>query len=241
LKASFLTSQVDALLAPNLNSVCTFCHARYFDPGVSTREQTSHCEMNPKISSSISVFAGLLLASLAAAYAQSGAPPNTNLAAARTTKPVGYTTAPKLALARLKSGESNLYEVRGRATLTVTAANNNDTVTGTLIYALPDEARQKIAQLTGQPLNAILSGLTRQDVVAAFQPDTACPVVRLKIGALELDVAGAKLQFNRIVLDVVETADEVPQHFCAWTRQINAKRQRRGIIASLNRLLTGEQ
>jgi hypothetical protein len=51
---------------------------------------------------------------------------------------------------------------------------------------------------------------------------------------------GAKLSFKRLVVDVIETPQEVQQHFCFWTRQINANRPRRGVIASLNRLITVE-
>ncbi len=192
--------------------------------------------MNWKISSAIPTFAILLVASIDACGQSKAQQAN-----AQAAKPVVYTTPPKLAVAKLKSGESNIYDVRGKATFTLTAANDNDTVAGTLVYTIPNDARQKIAQHTGKPLDSIPAVVARKDVIAGFQHDTACPVVHLEMGAIELDVAGAKLQFNRIVLDIVETADDVPQHFCAWTRQINAKRQRRGIIASLNRLITVEQ
>jgi hypothetical protein len=194
--------------------------------------------MNCKISSAISVFVCLtcLLAASDGVYAQSVTQPN-----AQSARPAIYTTAPKLAIAKLKSGESNVYDVRGRAAFTVTAANDNDTVAGTLVYTIPDDARQKIAQLSAKPLAAIPASVTKKEVITGFQSGTACPVVILEIGATELELAGTKLRFHRITLDVIETADQVPQHFCAWTRQINAKRQRRGIIASLNRLLTGEQ
>ncbi|MCG3163065.1 MAG: hypothetical protein JMDDDDMK_04443 [Acidobacteria bacterium] len=152
-----------------------------------------------------------------------------------------YTTPPKVSVAKLKLDESKVYEVRGKVTFTLTAANNNDTVAGILVYTIPDEARQKIAQVSGKPLNSIPATVTKKDVAAGFEDGAACPVISIVIGAMELDVAGVKLSFNRVVADVIETPDEVPQHFCAWTRQINAKRQRRGIIASLNRLITGEQ
>lgn len=265
LKAPFLTSQFGAfqfdpekselqnlsllIACPDINSGYNFNleqiptligHARHSDPGISTRERASHCEMNWKISSAISTFACLLVASFAA-LAQSNAQQSGPQANAQVSKPVVYATAPKLAVAKLKSGESNPSDVRGKAAFTLAAATNDDTVTGTLVYTIPDDARQKIAQLAGRPLNSIPASVARKDVIAGFQNGTACPLVHLEIGAMELDVAGAKLHFNRIVLDVVETAEEVPQHFCAWTRQINAKRPRRGIIASLNRLLTGEQ
>ncbi len=191
--------------------------------------------MNRKISSAISIFACLLVAG-GGAFAQFNAQSN-----AKPAKPATYTTAPKLAIAKLKSGESSVYDVRGKTAFTVTAANDDDTVAGTLIYTIPDDARQKIAQLSAKPLASIPASVTKKEVIASFQSGTACPVVNLEINAAELDVAGVKLRFNRITLDVIETAEQVPQHFCAWTRQINAKRQRRGIIASLNRLITGEQ
>jgi hypothetical protein len=196
--------------------------------------------MNWKISSAISTFVCLLIAGFFS-FAQTGAQSNPQSSDPQSAKPVVYTTPPKLAIGKLKSGESNLYEVRGKATFTITAANNDDTVAGTLIYAIPDDARQKIAQASGRPLNSIPASMMKKDVVAGLQAGTACPVVHLEIGPLVLDVAGTRLQFKRIVLDIIETTEEVPQHFCAWTRQINAKRQRRGIIASLNRLITGEQ
>ena len=122
----------------------------------------------------------------------------------------------------------------------LTAANNDDTLTGTLIFTISNEGRKKIAQASGKWLNSIPASVTQKGVVAGFRRGAACPVVNLEIGAMELDVAGVKLSFNRIVLEVIETSGEVPQHICAWTRQINTGRPRRGVIASLNRLIAVE-
>jgi hypothetical protein len=44
-----------------------------------------------------------------------------------------------------------------------------------------------------------------------------------------------------MVLDIHETPEQMNQLFCSWTRQINAKRQRRGIIAAINRLIQPEE
>jgi hypothetical protein len=195
--------------------------------------------MNWKLSSVIPVFACLLAASLVA-FAQSNSLSGQTANARQSTQTV-YTTPPKTAVAKLKSGESKVYEVRGKVTFTLTSANTDDTMTGILVYTLPDEARRKIAGISGKPLNSIPASAQQKDVVGRFQDGAACPVVSVEIGATEIDVAGVKLSFNRIVTDVIETPEEVPQHICAWTRQINVKRQRRGIIASLNRLITGEQ
>jgi hypothetical protein len=195
--------------------------------------------MNWKLSSVIPVFACLLAASLVA-FAQSNSLSGQTANARQSTQTV-YTTPPKTAVAKLKSGGSKVYEIRGKVTFTLTSANTDDTLTGILVYTLPDEARRKIAEISGKPLNSIPASAQQKDVVGSFQDGAACPVVSVEIGATEMDVAGVKLSFNRIVTDVIETPEEVPQHICAWTRQINVKRQRRGIIASLNRLITGEQ
>ncbi|MGH9936476.1 MAG: hypothetical protein ACREAM_09530, partial [Blastocatellia bacterium] len=121
-----------------------------------------------------------------------------------------YRTPPKTFVAKLKSGASNAREVRGKVTFTLTAANNNDTVAGTLVYAIPDEARQKIAQASGKPLSSIPASVAQKDVAAGFRSGAACPVVNIEIGVTELEVAGVKLSFNRIVVDVIETSEEVP-------------------------------
>jgi hypothetical protein len=227
-------------------------HARHFDSGVSTSERISHFEMNWKRPNTVLVFA-CLLAVTVIAFAQTPDPQKSNTSTAtnpqtanagaangRQASQLIYTTLPKTSVANLKSGESSVQEIRGKITFTLTAANYDDTVTGTLVYTIPNEARQKIAQVSEKPLNSIPASVSQKGVVASFQRGAACPVINLEIGATELDVAGVKLSFKRVVVDIIETPTQIPQLFCAWTRQINAKRQRRGIIASLNRLITVE-
>ncbi len=170
-------------------------------------------------------------------------------AMAQAPKPVVFTTAPKLSIAKLKVSETETYDVRGKVTFTVTAANSDDTVAGTLSYTLPDDARQKIASMTGKQVASIPSSVTRKDVIAGFQKATVPPVLHLEIGAMDLDVAGAKLLFNRIQLDINAreggniakfSNEEMEALFTAWARQIGAGRARRGIIAAMNKRLNGE-
>jgi len=198
-----------------------------------------------KLSTTISHLVCLLAAG-AAALAQSTAQ-SSDLKGADTQKvetrqapQVVYTTPPKISVAKLRLGESEAHEVRAKVTFTLKAANYNDTVEGTLVFTIPEETRKKIAEVSGEPLTSIPASVSRKEVVAGFQKGTSCPVVSIEIGAMELDVAGAKLSFDRVVVAVIETPEVVPQHFCFWTRQINANRQRRGVIASLNRLITVE-
>lgn len=204
--------------------------------------ETDEIRMGWKLSNAIFVLACLL----AAAFAQStprsadslGA--NAQTADARQAPLIVYTTPPKTSVAKLKLGESEAREVRGAVAFTITAANYDDTMIGTLVFYLPEELRKKIAEVSGEPLTSIPKYVTRKDVVAGFRKGTSCPIVSIEIGATDLDVAGGKLIFKRIVVDVIETTQEVPKHFCVWTRQINANRPHRGVIASLNRLITVE-
>jgi hypothetical protein len=188
----------------------------------------------------------LLFAAVTAAFAQSAPQTSGSQEAdkqavdARQTPQVVYTTPPKTSVARFKLGESEACEVRGKVTFTLTAANYDDTVVGTLVFTIPEGARKKIAEASGEPLTSIPARVARKDVAAGFRKGTSCPEVSLEIGATELDVDGAKLSFDRVVVNVVESIEEVPQHFCVWTRQINANRSRRGVIASLNRLIIVE-
>jgi len=165
-------------------------------------------------------------------------------------RPVAYTTAPKLVIAKIRSGEADVFDVRGKVTFTVTAANSDDTIAGTLNYAIPDDARQKISQMTGRPLNTIKSTLTQPGVIANFQKGTGAPLIHLEISPFDSDVNGAKLRFNRIVVDIPGrqggptikkySNEEVEVLFTVWTRQINNGRQARGVIARLNRAINGE-
>jgi hypothetical protein len=166
-----------------------------------------------------------------------------------TPKPVVFSTAPKLTVAKLKITETEVYDIRGKITFTITAANSDDTVAGTMNYTIPDDARQKIAALTGKPLSGVPSSITRKDVVAGFQKATAPPLIHLEISPLDVDVAGAKVHFNRIQLDINArdggnvakfSNEEMEALFTKWAQQILAGRARRGVIAAMNRRLAGE-
>jgi hypothetical protein len=201
--------------------------------------------MHWKLSNAIFLFVCLLAAG-AAGFAQS-APQSSGpqqadkqAADARQTPQVVYTTPPKISVAMFKLDDSEACEVRVNVTFTLTAVNYDDTVVGTLVFTIPEMARKKIAEASGEPLTSIPARAERKDVAAGFRKGTSCPEISLEIGATELEVAGAKMSFDRVVVNIVETLEEVPQHFCVWTRQINANRSRRGVIASLNRLITVE-
>lgn len=157
--------------------------------------------------------------------------------AVKQAKPLVFTTVAKPVAAKLQLKDGSVFTVAGRASFTLTAANEDDTLTGTFVYALPEDARHKLAQAAGKNLNDVPSGISVKDVSAAFRRGTACPLLRLEVSLKEAQLGDAKLLFDRLVLDIQEAPEQINQLFCSWTRQINANRQRRGVIAAINRLI----
>ncbi len=152
-----------------------------------------------------------------------------------------FTTAPKLIAANLKLSNGSNSSVRGFATLTIVKANEDDSLTGTLVYRLPDDVRQKIAQSSSRKLADVPNSISQTNLTANFRRGTACPLVRLQVLANDAVVGDAIVHFDSVTLDIAETPVQINQLFCNWTQQINAKRQRLGIIAAINRLITVEE
>lgn len=165
----------------------------------------------------------------------------TGATGAQSAKPVVFTTLPKAVIAKLKAGETASTDLPGRATLTVMSANSDDSITGTVIFAVSDDARQKIATASGKVLTAIPANFLKIGVIASFRKGTACPIMHVEIPATEIEAADIRIQLDRTVLEINETQGQVAQLICAWTRQINANRQHRGIIAAINRLIVVEK
>jgi hypothetical protein len=153
-------------------------------------------------------------------------------------EPVIFTTQPKPAIANLISAGKMTLD--GRASFTVTKAQDDDTITGTFVFTISDDERYKLAELSDFDLEEIPAKFSREDVTARFQKGTSCPTLHLEIPSVEMEAAGATMRFDLIVLDIVETQQQMSQLFCAWSRQINARRHRRGIIAAINRLIKPE-
>jgi hypothetical protein len=161
----------------------------------------------------------------------------TNTSGAQSAQPVVFNTLSRPIIAKLTTGEA----VAGRLNLTLTAANDDDTITGTIVFAISDDARQKIADASGKALTAIPASFLKKDVIANFRKGTACPIMHIEIPQTEIEAADIRIRLERTALEINETQGQVAQLICAWTRQINANRQHRGIIAAINRLIVPEQ
>ncbi len=149
------------------------------------------------------------------------------------------TTAPKLVVTKLKVSEGESFDVRGKAVFTLAAVNSDDSFTGTITYTLPEDAKAKIAQITGKPVAQIPATITQAEVNGNFQKLTECPVLHVDFSAMDLVVAGAKIHFNRFTVDISDSGREITTLACKMAVQINVGRQRRGIIRRMNEIING--
>lgn len=199
--------------------------------------------MNPKMKHKLSMTLFVCAALLALTAVTFGQQPQ------QAAKPVAFVISKNLAIGKLSQGGADVYDVRGKLSYTVTAANSDDTVAGTVTYTIPDDARQKIAELGGKPLAQVPKEVTKKDVIAGFQKGTEPPVIHLELTGLDLDVAGVKARLSRVTLDINArmsensryTKEEMEVLFTVWARQILAGRSRRGPIARINKVINGEE
>lgn len=164
-----------------------------------------------------------------------------------TLRPTIYTTRPKTFTAQLKNDGQDGSGVEVNLSLTVTAANSDDTIAGTVNFTIPDEARQKIAADTGKALGEVPNVMTRKDAIARFAPATAPPIIHLLIDPLEMEVDGIRLHFGRMTFDIparqgsetTYTTEEIEALITVWARQIADGRPRRGVISRLKSVIAG--
>ena len=154
--------------------------------------------------------------------------------------PIFYTTPPKLVRARAILDPLTEIRVNGQTVYTITRANDDDTITGTLSFALDTESRTKLGEALKKRSATLPAIFTRTGAIAHFQKGTACPVAHLEIEPLVIDSAAIKLSLPRLSLTILEGKDEITPQLCFWARQIGTGRMRRGVIAALNRMIQGD-
>jgi hypothetical protein len=153
---------------------------------------------------------------------------------ARKTETISTTS--KLILAQF-----NATEIKGTTVFTLASANNDGTLTGNLVYTLPELERQKIAQALSKPITEIPANLTANNLSAKFEKNAHCPDIRLEFAALDLELSGAKFHLNRFVLSFAETPSKLSRALCIWTDRANKGVTNKGIIQYINLLLKGEE
>ena len=139
-------------------------------------------------------------------------------------------------------------EARGQLRFTITAANADDTLSGTVEFTLAEETRKQLAQLTGKPLSQVPRVVSTSTAVAEFEKDTGPPVIHLEVRGATVEAAGVNIRFPLLVFDLKARQSEITRYTGAemealltnWARQINSGRSRRGLIMRINRVIKGE-
>jgi hypothetical protein len=134
----------------------------------------------------------------------------------------------------------NTTAIKGTAVFTLASANNDGTLTGNLVYTLPELERQKIAQALSKPITEIPANLTANNLSAKFEKNAHCPDIRLEFAALDLELSGTKFHLNRFVLRFPETPRKLSRALCIWTDRANKGVTNKGIVQYINLLLKGE-
>lgn len=159
---------------------------------------------------------------------------------AQSASPAGYLLPPQ----RLEVWDGEGHHLTMLASLTMVEAAPDDTVRGQLVLTIEKATRARLRQikpnLTGLP-GEPPEIATRQEVRLRWRRGTACPDLELELPRLRFDYLGTEMTSRpgRLRFEVAaETALPLPQLLCNWTRQINARRPRQGLVLAINRLLS---
>lgn len=130
------------------------------------------------------------------------------------------TTNSKTLIGTIQLNERETIEIIGKATYTVTDLYSDLSVVGTLVLTLSDVERQKIARAMNRVLNEIPPVISQQKVLGQFHKLTECPVLQFDFSAMELEIAGEKMQLKRFTLNLQEGSGRAMPYFCTIARQL---------------------
>ncbi len=161
-------------------------------------------------------------------------------ATAQSRRPVVFSTQPQTVTLSIRSPDAPLSVTIARVTYTITSANIDDTLTGTLTLSPPGEPKKQRRSERKVPVDALPQSFSQENVAASFRSRTSCPLIRIEIGPITLSLGGRLVEVSRFDLVINETKAEVSQLLCFWSKQISTTGPRRGIAAKINRLINGD-
>jgi len=158
------------------------------------------------------------------------------LVTSRKNDPVTFTTNPQSVRFRVGAHPETF---QGRATLTLVEALPDDSLRAIVVITMDEAERvrfQKQFPLGSSPP----APLGHRELRLQWRTRTSCPDLEIDLPALTFEAAGLPLTTirSRLKIEVpLISSDPLPQLLCSWTRQINARRPREGVIMAINRLL----
>lgn len=147
------------------------------------------------------------------------------------------TTDSKKLIGTIKLNEQETIEIIGKATYTVTALNSDESLVGTLFFALADAERQKIAQAMNKELSDVPMIIREHEAIGQFHKLTECPRLQFDFPAMDLEIAGAKMQLKPFILNLKKDDDLPTFVLCKRAWRIANGLDRRADGRRLNRIL----
>lgn len=156
--------------------------------------------------------------------------------------PASFTTAARRV--RIKDA-GNAQLLKGRASLTLLEAYPDDSLRAIVTLTVERSDRLKIkdtvAALSPRETDpSLIEPAARLETRLRWHNSTSCPNLAIDLPALTFQTANAQLITlpTRFEIELPQTAaDSLSQLLCNWTRQINARRPRTGVIMAINRHL----
>lgn len=149
----------------------------------------------------------------------------------------GLTASATTFVGLIDSGPDRGAAITGRATLFITAANEDDTMTGRIQFQIDDATRQLLARQDKTTRESAPAAFMIDPVTLRFRKGTSCPEIRIEAKNLRTETGTRLIRIETLTFRLVETTDPQIQLFCAWARQINVDRHRLGIVRAINRTL----
>lgn len=149
----------------------------------------------------------------------------------------GLTASAATFVGSLESGPDRGTTITGRAVLIITAANEDDTMTGRIQIQFDEATRELLARQDKTAQESIPATVTIDPVSMVFRKGTSCPDIRIEARNLRMETGPKMIRINDLTFRLIETPDPLIQLFCALARQINVDRHRHGIIRAINRTL----
>lgn len=151
-------------------------------------------------------------------------------------RPAVFTTPPQRIAIRFAGEPPGYQNYDGQVTLTLLEAGSDDTLRALLVLTLPPGERQRLVK-RGLELPETIH---REELRLNWHRGTSCPDIDLDLPAVKFTGQGREMSTEptRVRIDVsLRTVETLPQLLCSWTRQINSRRPRLGIVMAINRLL----
>jgi hypothetical protein len=165
----------------------------------------------------------------------------------RTGEPRGFTAPSRTVGVRIGT-HPRIFE--GRLSLTLLEAFTDDSLRAVVVLTLDDAERSRIAKQLSPLSGAGVAGsielpatIGHEELKVRWHRGTSCPDVEIDLPPLTLNASGVTLTTvpSRFRIEIPLVAiDSLPQLLCSWTRQINARRPRVGVVMAINRLLLPE-